>query len=786
MQTTNPIPRVINGLGRIGVGILLICALVVTGLFWRGSSFSDATQASASFDTELVPSSEEAVATNSQNGCELSGFDLPDKAEANHATDVLSGSVYRSRDGEPLSVEVEGFESRPGLLPVDRVIEDSLVLYAELLDASGRTLQRYPFTLGGEPFVDNFFSEVLPGTVFPNRHRKALFQVFIPNPPDYDKIAIIYSGKQLRVIERSASAPFVNILTPECGTTYSSDDEISVSWAGGDADGDDVTYDTYYSIDGGLTFERGGVRLRYSHIAGAKQVHVRVYASDGTRTSFDDTCFVLEPVFVVDDTMDNRERCFGGRVAAKNDEKIANSTDVISGTIWMTNDLEPIGLDFEGVRTIPQFLPFDSSSKGRKLNFELRNSDNKSVYRSAFYLSTEYSSSSLSSALLEPLVPRSDQPETEVTTYRRDSFELAIPNPPEYESIVIMDDRVTLWMLNKSSNAPVVKVSEPECSKEYSFEDDITVSWVGTDTDNDELEYEVWYSLNDGYTYEKLQLNSDSTIPERRLRNAEDLVYVRAYATDGINTSFGETCFKYTAEEDEPDQPSSAADIQTAERRECQLDAIDIPETKTTTESTDFIWGTMHVTDDGEPLRLESIEVRTYPGSWQPVEPDDRYHIFNIELRDSSGESVYSAPIMVLGDWKAEFLVRIPDPPQYESIAVLDSGEKIGEIWKSPNSPEIEIRKPASGSIFCYEDVLKMLDFVQLSWSGRDSDGDDLEHDIWISTDGGETYQLTDTLRGNFHPSDLYDAEEVYARVYVTDGRSTAFDETYFVLDHGE
>lgn len=783
MQTTDHIPRVINALGRIAVGILLICALVVAGLFWRGSSFSDAAQASASLGTELVSSTDEDVGENGQNRCELSRLDLPDIAEANHATDVLWGSAYLSRDGAPLSVEVERFETRPGVLPINRVNEGSLVLFAELLDSSGSTLHRYPFTLGGEIHGDDF-SLILPGTVFPNRHREALFQVFMPNPPEYDKIAITYSGKELWMTERSANAPVVNILTPECGSEYSSNDEIIVSWAGGDADRDDVSYSTYYSIDGGLTFERGS--LRYRDIAGAKQVHVRVYASDGTRASFDDTCFVLESAFVLDAAMDTRERCFGDRLTAKGDEKVPNSTDVISGTVWMTNDLEPIGLDFEGVRTIPQFLPFDSSSKGRKLNFELRNSDNESVYSSSFYLSTEYSSRSLSSTLLEPLTPGSDQTEPEVTTYKLDSFELAIPNPPEYDSIVIMDGDKVLWVLNKSPNAPVVEVSEPECSEEYSFEDDITVSWTGTDIDKDELEYDVWYSLNGGYTYERLQLNSDNTIPAKSLLDAEDLVYIRVYATDGINTSFGETCFEYAAEKTEEQASTDPENIQPPEQKECQLDTTDIPEAKTSTESTDFIWGTMHVTDDGEPLRLESIEVRTYPGSWQPVEPDDGDHIFDIELRDASGESVYSAPIMVFGDWNAEFLVRIPDPPEYESIAILDSGRKIGEVWKSPNSPEIEIRRPEHGSVFCYEDVLRMLDYVRLSWSGDDRDGDELEYDIWISTDGGETYELTNTLRSNFHPSDLYGAEEVYARVYVTDGRSTAFDETYFVLDHGE
>ena len=391
---------------------------------------------------------------NTEERCSENNPEVKNSDNDLKSTDVLWGSVYRSRDGEPLSVEVTGFETRPDLLPIDIVDEGSLVLFAELLDSSGRTVHRYPFTMGGEPHVDNFFSEVLPGTVFPNRHRKALFQVFMPNPPEYDKIAITYSGKELRVVERFSN--------------------------------------------------------------------------------------------------------------------------------------------------------------------------------------------------------------------------------------------------------------------------------------------------------------------------------------------FSETCFKYNAEENDTDQLPSAASIQTTDQEKCQLDTIDIPERETTAKSTDFIWGTMHVTSDGEPLRLESIEVRTYPGLWEPVEPDDRDNIFDIELRDASGESVYSAPIMVLGNWNAEFLVRIPDPPQYESIAILDSGQEIGEVWKSPNSPEIEISRPAYGSVFCYEDVLRMLDFIRLSWSSDDMDQDELEYDIWISTDGGETYEFTNTLRGNFHPSDLYEADEIYARVYVTDGRNTAFDETYFVLDHGE
>ena len=84
-----------------------------------------------------------------------------------------------------------------------------------------------------------------------------------------------------------------------------------------------------------------------------------------------------------------------------------------------------------------------------------------------------------------------------------DVFEFVVSDPPVYESFAVMRDGVELGSVSRSRNAPSISVSGPSWDM---FDDDgtISVSWVGSDADGDDLVYRVFYSTNGGSFYKKM------------------------------------------------------------------------------------------------------------------------------------------------------------------------------------------------------------------------------------------------------------------------------------------
>ena len=84
-----------------------------------------------------------------------------------------------------------------------------------------------------------------------------------------------------------------------------------------------------------------------------------------------------------------------------------------------------------------------------------------------------------------------------------DVFEFVVSDPPVYESFAVMRDGVELGSVSRSQNAPSISISGPSWDM---FNDDgtISVSWVGSDADGDDLVYRVYYSTNGGSFYKKM------------------------------------------------------------------------------------------------------------------------------------------------------------------------------------------------------------------------------------------------------------------------------------------
>ena len=101
-------------------------------------------------------------------------------------------------------------------------------------------------------------------------------------------------------VTRSANAPVVSVTAPIAGQILSGD-EVTFSWSGSDADGDDLSYTVQYSSDGGTSYEMIAVgyettslTVDRASLAGSATAKVKVTAADGTRTASAES-----PVFAV-------------------------------------------------------------------------------------------------------------------------------------------------------------------------------------------------------------------------------------------------------------------------------------------------------------------------------------------------------------------------------------------------------------------------------------------------------------------------------------------------------
>ena len=124
-----------------------------------------------------------------------------------------------------------------------------------------------------------------------------------------------------------------------------------------------------------------------------------------------------------------------------------------------------------------------------------------------------------------------------------DSFEFVVSDPPVYESFAVMKDGVEIGSVSRSRNAPSISVSGPSWDM---FDDDgtISVSWVGSDADGDDLVYRVFYSTNGGSFYRRMFhykiTDTSKSFPATRLRGSSR-ARIGVSVSDGTRSVFAET-----------------------------------------------------------------------------------------------------------------------------------------------------------------------------------------------------------------------------------------------------
>lgn len=270
-----------------------------------------------------VDSTAERVLVDYFQGYITFNNDSAQKAELVSVFSTMGVKSEGSFDTATFSVEGYDLQGNPATLYYDRFA-------IELRDSSGTTVQKSYFDVTA-PVIEEG-TETAPQSFY--------FDVPMYDPPEYESFAItiggreindqnpeydfsklttedaVVEGRELLSVDLSSNAPSVEITSPVRPDHAFEGDSIDVAWRGSDEDGDDLTYELYYSVDGGSTFTlvlsdttATSFSLNREDWPGSAEARFRVSVSDGTRSTFQDSVVfsVAEhrPQVWIDDPLDN-------------------------------------------------------------------------------------------------------------------------------------------------------------------------------------------------------------------------------------------------------------------------------------------------------------------------------------------------------------------------------------------------------------------------------------------------------------------------------------------------
>jgi len=214
----------------------------------------------------------------------LSAFELPTSVIDPPAKMYLVGTGTISQDDKLLS-------SRFHTLMLDSGVNDNIgngTYSIELQDASGKVLFTRYFP-GSEAALDSGTDE-----------QTVLFTQIIPYNANTTKIVIKDNTIVVGIIPVSANKPQVTVSYPNGGESLSGIQNIT--WTATDADGDNMTFDVLYSVDGGTHWSALSVDQpdnyflwNTSESPGTTQGLIKVLATDGVNTGQD----VSDAIFTV-------------------------------------------------------------------------------------------------------------------------------------------------------------------------------------------------------------------------------------------------------------------------------------------------------------------------------------------------------------------------------------------------------------------------------------------------------------------------------------------------------
>jgi hypothetical protein len=121
------------------------------------------------------------------------------------------------------------------------------------------------------------------------------FTLMVPYPDGVARIVLKQGIDELAIRAVSANVPSVTVISPNGGESWPESGIVTITWSAGDADGDSLVYTVLYSPDGtnwvpiGMDLTTTQLTIDASELAGGTGAKVRVLASDGANTGFDES-----------------------------------------------------------------------------------------------------------------------------------------------------------------------------------------------------------------------------------------------------------------------------------------------------------------------------------------------------------------------------------------------------------------------------------------------------------------------------------------------------------------
>ena len=209
------------------------------------------------------------------------------------------------------------------------------------------------------------------------------------------------------------------------------------------------------------------------------------------------------------------------------EESASVSSDIFAGSVLLSSSGAATGVEF---RPVFSWNRSPVASGGGDYVLELRDAGG-AVIRSVRF--DAYESMAVVSSDGNAL-PREE---------RRASFAIVVSDPPVYESFAVTRDGVEVGSASRSQNAPSISVSGPSSGEAFSNDGTISVSWVGSDADGDDLVYRVYYSTDGGYTYRILSLMTEAASKSfsAMLLRGSSRARIGVSVSDGTRSVFAET-----------------------------------------------------------------------------------------------------------------------------------------------------------------------------------------------------------------------------------------------------
>ncbi|MBT7601295.1 MAG: hypothetical protein HN560_09495, partial [Anaerolineae bacterium] len=115
------------------------------------------------------------------------------------------------------------------------------------------------------------------------------------------------------------------------------------------------------------------------------------------------------------------------------------------------------------------------------------------------------------------------------------AFQVEIPFPAEAEELVITKEGQEFYRMTKSANAPTLNINQPNNGSPVQGE--TSASWSAIDEDGDALTYNIYYSPDEGESWQLIGLGwSDLNLPiNGSLLPGSDHALIRVIASDGLN-----------------------------------------------------------------------------------------------------------------------------------------------------------------------------------------------------------------------------------------------------------